>query len=230
MLGFAETFFAWLGPTGIPALLGLLVALAFCKYFKPGYLLSFSLGVLFWVYVDIINDSGDLDVNASFSGGWEQVIIVLLFVVGISAFFLLDRSVFSSDYERTEGLTIPILVALAIGVHGLGEGAAFANVAATTTSSSLIVAFGGEASGAAHIFTSSSNHWRGLRCVRGAAERRNKGAGERCGDSGISFHPAFSRCRGCGVFRRVRLDLLLCRWGRRVPLRTLEVGRTTFHH
>jgi zinc transporter ZupT len=151
LLGFVESFLAWLGSTGISAVLGLLVSLALCKYLKPRYLLSFSLGVLFWVFVDVINDSGDLDVNASFSGGWEQVIIVFLFVIGISAFFLLDRSVFSSENEQVGSLAIPILIAIAIGVHGLGEGAAFANVAATTTSNSLVVAFGGEAAGAAYV-------------------------------------------------------------------------------
>lgn len=151
MLGFAESFLAWLGSTGISAILGLLLSLAFCKYFKPGYLLSFSIGVLFWVFVDIINDSGDLDVNASFSGGWEQIIIVFIFVAGVSAFFLLDRSVFSPEHEQSGSLTIPILIAVAIGVHGLGEGAAYANVAATTASNSLVVAFGGEAAGAAYI-------------------------------------------------------------------------------
>jgi len=185
LLGFVESFFAWLGSTGISALLGLLVSLALCKYFKPGYLLSFSLGVLFWVFVDIINDSGDLDVNASFSGGWEQVIIVFLFAVGISAFFLLDRSVFSPDYERSGSLTIPILIALAIGVHGLGEGAAFGNVAATTTSNSLVVALGGEAAGAAYVlhkFLESMAIGVGYVVFAG---KRSGGIGTRARDVGI---------------------------------------------
>lgn len=129
--------------------------MAVCKYLKPVYLLSFSPGVLFWLFVDIINDSGDLDVNASFSGGWEQVVIVALFVIGASAFFIMDRSVFTPEQEQRGSLAIPLLVALAIGIHGLGERAAFANVAATTSSNSLVIAFGGEAAGAACVLHKS---------------------------------------------------------------------------
>jgi zinc transporter ZupT len=151
LLGFAESFVAWLASTGISALLGIIVAMAVNRYLRPGYLLSFSLGVLFWVFVDVINDSGDLDVNASFSGGWEQVVIVALFVIGISVFVSLDRTVFLPELDRSGSLAVPVLIALAIGVHGLGEGAAFANVAATTTSNSLVAAFGGEAAGAAYF-------------------------------------------------------------------------------
>ena len=151
MLGFVESFVAWLSSTGIAALSGLIVALAVNKYLKPGYLLSFSLGVLFWVFIDVINDSGNLDVNASFSGGWEQVAIVVLFAVSLSAFFLLDHFVLPSEAVQSDNLAVPILIALAIGIHGLGEGVAFANVSATTPTSSLIIAFGGEAAGAAYV-------------------------------------------------------------------------------
>jgi hypothetical protein len=151
LLSFAESSVAWLASTGLSVLSGLVVALAISRYLKPGYLLSFSLGILFWVFVDVINDSGDLDVNASFSGGWEQVTIVFLFAVSLSAFFLLDRSVFSSEVVRSDNLAIPALIAIAIGIHGLGEGAAFANVSATTPTNSLVIAFGGEAAGAAYV-------------------------------------------------------------------------------
>ena len=151
MLGFAESFFAWLASTYVPALLGLLFALLVGKFLKLGYFLAFSLGILSWVFVDVIGDSGNLDVNASFSGGWEQVIIVALFAIGFIGFIALDRSTFSPDASQNGGLLIPILIAVAVGIHGLGEGSAFADVAATTPITSLVTAFGGEAAGAAYV-------------------------------------------------------------------------------
>jgi zinc transporter ZupT len=151
LVGFAESSIAWLASTGIPAISGLIIALAVNRYLKQSYLLSFSLGVLFWVFIDVINDSGDLDVNASFSGGWEQTTIVVLFAASLSVFFLLDRSVSPTEPVQIDSLAIPILIAIAIGIHGMGEGAAFANVSATTSTSSLVIAFGGEFAGAAYV-------------------------------------------------------------------------------
>jgi hypothetical protein len=150
LLGFAGSFSAWLASTVLSSLAGLLVALFLGKYLKLGYFLAFSLGVLSWVFVDVIGDSGNLDVNASFSGGWEQVTIVALFALGLVGFVSLDRSTFSPE-AAPSGLVIPLLIAIAIGIHGLGEGSAFADVAATTPVTSLITAFGGEASGLAYV-------------------------------------------------------------------------------
>jgi hypothetical protein len=48
-------------------------------------------------------------------------------------------------------LAIPVLVAVALGVHGLGEGAAFGGTAALTTSTSLLDTFGGVSGGVAYV-------------------------------------------------------------------------------
>jgi zinc transporter ZupT len=151
LLSFADSLVAWLASTGISALSGLIVAVAVNRYLKQSYLLAFSLGILFWVFIDVINDSGDLDVNASFSGGWEQTTIVVLFAASLSVFFLLDRSISPTEPVKNDSLAIPILIAMAIGIHGMGEGAAFANVSATTSTNSLVIAFGGESAGAAYV-------------------------------------------------------------------------------
>src|SRR4029077_485411 len=47
------------------------------------------------------------------------------------------------------GLAIPWLVAAAVGIHGLGEGAAFGGTASLTSSTSLLAAFGGYSGGLA---------------------------------------------------------------------------------
>ena len=150
LLSFAESFLAWLASTGLPALAGLILALAIGKYLKPRYFLAFSLGVILWVFTDVIDDAAKLDVNASFSGSWEQLIIVVFFVLATVAFIALDPSVFSPGTSKV-GLAVPLLIAIAIGIHGLGEGAAFGEVSSTTSFSSLVTAFGGEASGAAYV-------------------------------------------------------------------------------
>jgi len=151
LLSFAESFFAWVISTSMSALLGLLFALFLGKYLKLMYFLAFSLGVLLWVFVDVIGDSGNLDVNAAFSGGWEQLFIVGLFAFGLLTFVSLDRSIFSPVVSPSGNFVIPLLIAIAIGIHGLGEGSAFADVVANTPISSLVVAFGGESAGAAYV-------------------------------------------------------------------------------
>jgi len=151
VLPFGESFAAWTISTGAAALGGLLFALLVGKYLKPNYFLAFSLGVLLWVFTDVIDEAGKLDVEASFSGGWEQVIIVVLFIAGAVSFFYADRSTFSSTPEGAGAITMPLLMAIAVGVHGLGEGIAFGAVSATTPFASLVIAFGGEASGAAYV-------------------------------------------------------------------------------
>jgi hypothetical protein len=51
----------------------------------------------------------------------------------------------------TIGVAIPLLVAVAIGIHGLGEGAAFGATAYTTSNTSLLDAFGGVSAGVAYL-------------------------------------------------------------------------------
>jgi len=135
----------------LPTVLGLTAALALGKRLRPIYLLAFSTGIIVWVFVDVINGAGNLDVSASFSGGLEQVAIVVLFAVGLVAFSSLDGSIFPSKLTSGSSLALPLLLSIAIGLHGLGEGSGFADVSATTPITSLVSAFGGEASGAAYV-------------------------------------------------------------------------------
>jgi len=151
LLSFAESFLAWLAATGISAFAGLGFAFGIGKYLKPRYFLAFSLGVILWVFMDVIDNAAKLDVDASFSGGWEQFNLVVLFVIAIIVFLYLDRSVFSPGVSAGVGLAIPLLIAIGVGIHGVGEGGAFGEVSSTTPLNSLFLVFGGEASGAAYV-------------------------------------------------------------------------------
>jgi len=154
MIGFIEGFLAWLGSTAIPAFVGLLVIVWAGRFVKPKYLAAFALGIFFWFFVDTIQGSANLDVNAGFTGGVGQFAAVGLFIIGVFSVFWIDRSrgVFSSELKvGTIGVAIPLLVAGAIGIHGLGEGAAFGATAYSTSSTSLLDAFGGVSAGVAYL-------------------------------------------------------------------------------
>jgi len=152
MLGFAGSFLAWLVSTTVPAFLGLSLIIATARFVRREYLLAFALGIFLWFSVETWSGSADLAVNAGFKGGVGQLATVMLFVVGVLVFFGADRHLFSDGQaDDTAGMTVPFLVALAIGIHGLGEGSAFGGTASTTPSTDLLQAFGGISAGVAYV-------------------------------------------------------------------------------
>jgi zinc transporter ZupT len=152
MIVFAVGLLGWLAATAIPAFFGLLLIAGVGRRVKGGYLAAFALGIFMWFFVDTIGGSANLDVNAGFAGGIDQVAIVALFVVGAFLFFSVSGKLFSPDSTMARvTLTIPILVAIAVGIHGFGEGTAFGSTASSTPSTSFIDAFGGLNSGAAYV-------------------------------------------------------------------------------
>ena len=154
MIEFAVGFFAWLASTWIPAFVGLLAIVWASQIVKSRYLTAFALGIFLWFFVDTIQGSALLDVNAGFTGGAAQVAAVGLFIIGVLSVFWIDRrrGLFSSESTMaTVSVTIPLLVAAAIGIHGLGEGAAFGSTAYSTSSTSLLDAFGGVSAGVAYL-------------------------------------------------------------------------------
>ena len=154
MLGFAESFLAWTASTWIPAFVGLLVIVLAGHFVKSKYLAAFALGIFLWFFVDTIQGSALLDVNAGFTGGAGQIAAVVLFIIGVLTVFWIDkrRGLFSPEsIVRTVSVAIALLVAGAIGIHGLGEGAAFGATAYSTSSTSLLDAFGGVSAGVAYL-------------------------------------------------------------------------------
>src|SRR5207249_2170761 len=154
MIGFVEGFLAWTASTWIPAFVGVLVIVEAGHRLRPKYLAAFAFGIFLWFFVDTIQGSALLDVNAGFTGGAGQIAAVALFITGVIVILWIDRrrGLFSPEsIARTVSIAIPLLVAGAIGIHGLGEGAAFGATAYSTSSTSLLDAFGGVSAGVAYL-------------------------------------------------------------------------------
>ncbi len=149
MLPFLESFEAWTLATYLPALAGLSLMILVGGVTSAKYCAAFGLGVFLWFFVDTLQGSSDLLVNSGFSGGVNQAVVVVLFVMGALLFFWVDGRAFSHT-EISAGLVVPLLLALAFGIHGLGEGSAFGSTAAGTSSTSLLGAFGGVTAGIAY--------------------------------------------------------------------------------
>ena len=154
MIGFTESFLVWVASTLIPAWVGLAIITWAARRVQGVYLVAFAFGILFWFFVDTIQGSAVLDVNSGFGGGASQVGEVVLFIAGVILFFWVDRKrdIFSPESAFGKyGVSIPLLAAVAVGIHGLGEGAAFGYTAYVTSSPSLLEAFGGILVGLAYV-------------------------------------------------------------------------------
>lgn len=152
MLPFATSFVAIVAALVIPTMVGLLVISAVAESVSSRYLAAFAMGIYFWFFSDTIGGSSYLDVNSGFGGGLAQLALLALFVFGVLLFFSLDRTTFDpGPGVKATGFAIPLLVALAVGIHGFGEGAAFSATAAATPSTSLFEAFGGTTAAVAFI-------------------------------------------------------------------------------
>ena len=154
MIGFLDSFLPWTAATLIPALVGLTIIVLVGNFLKPRYLAAFAIGIFLWFFVDTLGASAGLGVNSGFGGGAMQVSLTGLFVAGLLIFFLIDRKRYVLAPQLAIGkfgLIIPILVATSIGIHGLGEGAAFGGLASTISSTSLLDAFGSTSAGVAYV-------------------------------------------------------------------------------
>ncbi len=169
------SFLAWSAATFAPAFLALLAIawaagkgewhLSVWRFHWSGkqvdgkYLAAFALGIFFWFFVDSILGASTLDVscgfvNCGFTGGASQAGVVALFLIGLLFVFWIDRNrdIFSPQSAVGRwGLAIPLVVAISVAIHGLGEGAAFGGTARLTNSTSLIDAFGGVSAGVAYL-------------------------------------------------------------------------------
>ncbi len=145
MIGFGESFLVWVVSTIAPALIGLVTIVWAGTRTRPIYTAAFGFGIFLWFFLDTIGAAASLGVSSGFSGNLDQAAFVALFIVGLLLFFWTDsdRSIFNAELAAGKfGLAIPLLVAVAVGIHGLGEGSAFGTNVATTSSTDLLEAFG----------------------------------------------------------------------------------------
>ncbi|HUI01407.1 MAG TPA: hypothetical protein VLX56_07240 [Nitrososphaerales archaeon] len=152
MLGFAVTLGATIASFIIPSFIGLLLISAAARFVGPRYLAAFAVGLYMWFYSDTIGDASLLGVSEGFTGGIWHVALWACFAVGVVALFSLDGSMFEAGTSGERlGMAVPLLVAVAVGLHGFGEGASIGATAAATPSTNLADAFGGLSAAAAFL-------------------------------------------------------------------------------
>jgi hypothetical protein len=152
MLPFWESFAVIFVAFVAPCFIGLLLISVVAKRANPRYLAAFSIGIYVWFFSDTAGDASYLYVNEGYSGGLPHASLLILFAAALILVFFLDPGVFSSGaVSRGVGFGIPLLVAFAMGFHGLGEGAAFSETAASTLGTNLLDVFGGFSAGLAFV-------------------------------------------------------------------------------
>ena len=152
VLPFGATAVEFGSVTFISAFMGISLVIGASRFLKARLLGAFAVGVYLWYFTDTLGDAIFLGVNDGFVLSSEMVSLVLLFVVGLIVFFALDRRTFTTDGPAGySALVVGALAALALGLHGFGEGADFGYTAAQTPSNSLFDAFGGLAPSASWV-------------------------------------------------------------------------------
>jgi zinc transporter ZupT len=134
-------------------------------------LAAYASGIIFWFFLDVMNDSALLGINQGFSGGYTHTALILLFAIGVAILIWIERiyatrnrsspsNVSNSEPLQatkeapggdTTNLTIGVALAVALGVgfHALGEGIAIGAI--VPSSSSILDAIGGLGPGMAYV-------------------------------------------------------------------------------
>ena len=124
-------------------------------------LIALASGVMFWSFLDLMDDATLLGVNQGFSGGLSHVLIAALFAATVVALFWLDAK-FQRTRRRRETSLVTftyvtvILVAVGIGAHSFGEGVEIGSLIgysflSAPLSVNIIEAIGGIGAGAAYL-------------------------------------------------------------------------------
>ncbi len=138
--------------TFISAFFGIAAVVGGSKFVRTRFLAAFAFGVYLWYFTDTLGGANYLNVNGGLAFSVELGLAVVLFALGLGAFFAFDGKVFAlGDLTPKYGMMISALVAVALGLHGAGEGTDFGYTAAQTPSSLLLGAFGGLYAGASWV-------------------------------------------------------------------------------
>jgi len=154
-------FVAGVAATFIPLYVGLFLPLAIAvqSMRRLRILMAISAGIIFWFFLDVMNDAVLLDVNQGFGGGLDHVILAALFAIGLFLLFGFEQAYSKSSANKGHrqksistmeiSYAIALLVALGIGFHALGEGIEIGSLIPTATN--IIDAIGGFSSGVAYV-------------------------------------------------------------------------------
>jgi hypothetical protein len=156
VIDFPTSFTQFVIATFVPLYFGMLLiaVLRWKLHFTTRYLSAFAIGLLFWFFLDTINDAIQLGVNEGYSFGFEHTALILLFVIGFLSLVLLSGTPMRRGMmgaSQSTALTTGILVALGMGFHGIGEGLEFGGTSAGTPALTVLDAIGGYSGGLAYV-------------------------------------------------------------------------------
>lgn len=156
MIDFVFSFFQFVLATFVSLYLGMLCVLLAREvmHIDVRYLSAFALGLLFWFFLDTLNDGIQLDVNEGLSYGFQHIVLLSLFVTGFVFLAFVGGRLMSTRTAAEKSqrpLLVGILVAVGMGFHGIGEGLAFGGTSAGTSAVTILDAIGGYAGGAAYV-------------------------------------------------------------------------------
>lgn len=156
LIDFPTSFAEFVIATFAPLYLGMLLVavLRWKLHFSSRYLSAFAVGLLFWFFLDTLNDAIQLGVNEGYSFGFEHAALLLLFVFGFLSLVLLSGFSMRRGAMGTSqsiALATGILVALGMGFHGIGEGLEFGGTSAGTSALTVLDAIGGYSGGVAYV-------------------------------------------------------------------------------
>lgn len=161
MIDFASSFTQFVLVTFISLYLGMLFILLIREtvHVSVCNLSAFALGLLFWFFLDTVNDAIQLDVNEGYSLSFHHAAVLLLFIIGFLSLALLSGRGVSTKVgaqnaspSSSAAYLVVILVALGMGFHGIGEGLEFGGTSAGTSAVTVLGAIGGYSGGIAYAF------------------------------------------------------------------------------
>jgi hypothetical protein len=158
MIDFASSFTQFILATFIPLYLGMffVMLLKDTLHVDVRYLSAFAFGLLFWFFLDTLNDAILLDANEGFNFDFQHTALLSLFVLGFLSLALLTRlgrpmKKGVNQWSSSEILVVSVLVALGMGFHGFGEGLEFGATSAGTPALNVLDAIGGLGGGMAYV-------------------------------------------------------------------------------
>jgi len=120
------------------------------------YLSAFALGLLFWFFLDTLNDAIQLGVNDGYVFDSQHTGLLLMFILGFLAIAMpagvgLSKRTHVTQPAAAGRFLTALLIAIGMGFHGIGEGLEFGGLSAGTTATTIFDAIGGVGGGIAYV-------------------------------------------------------------------------------